>query len=228
MAIDENYPLLYTSDMDMDEETFYSLPVRKRHLLERKRDRLWEKRLPLMDEIMRLRHEIEKLEEEAGIGQPERVEKSCAECCSISRYDARIYNRDKIHYLDGDRSNKSHSNIAIICPRCASHIILSPFTPKDIWELKMKGLSNAAIGKYLGLSRERVRQLCKRYQPEPVQSENIDIDELVKEAQNRERRYGHNRITDKRTLRKRIIRELTKLGKKQREAHNERSHRKEG
>ena len=83
----------------------------------------------------------------------------------------------------------------------------------------MKGLSNAEIGRLLGISRERVRKLSKRYQPEPVQANNIDIDELVKGAQkiekNQKARGLLKRRTDKRTLRKRILAELTRLEKKQ-------------
>jgi predicted transcriptional regulator len=226
MTIDKVYHFLYTLFMNLDntDEEFYSLSVRKRHLLERKEDRQLAKRLDVMDKLRQLREEIEKLEEEAGIRQTERVEKSCVKCDSRSRYGTRIYNLDKIHYLDGDRSNKLHSNIAIVCPRCEGHILLSPFTPKDIWELKMKGMSNAEIGRLLGLSRERVRKLSKHYQPEPIMADNVDIDWLIKEAQKIETiqkaRGLLKRRTDKRTLKKRIIAKLNKL--KAKEAQNER------
>lgn len=218
IPIDKDYPLLYTLDMNMDGKSFYSLPVRKRHLLERKENMLFEKHLPLWDKLRQLRDELESLENELGIRHNKRVEKSCTEC-PPRHNNAPIYNLDKIHYLDGDHSNKLHSNRAIVCPRCESHIVLSAFTPKDIWGLKMKGIGNAEIGRWLGISRERVRKLSKRYQPEPVQANNIDIDRLVKEAQRRQKglkaRGLLKKSTDKRTLRKRIITELTKLEKKQ-------------
>jgi|TARA_Y100000310_G_scaffold36889_1_gene34695 hypothetical protein len=100
------------------------------------------------------------IKNELGERPTERFEKTCEEC----DHSSPIYNLDKIHYLDGDQSNKLHSNTAVICPRCESHIILSAYTPKDIWELKMKGMGNAEIGRLLGISRERIRQLCKKYQ----------------------------------------------------------------
>ena len=219
MAIDKVYHFLYTLVMDMDERTFYSLPVRKRHLLERKEDRQIAKGLDVLHKVMQLRDEIEKLEVEAGIKQTERFDKSCVECCSKSRYGARIYNLNKIHYLDGDHSNKLHSNIAIVCPRCEGHILLSPFTPKDIWELKMKGMSNAEIGRLLGLSRERVRKLSKHYQPEPIKADNVDIDSLIEGAQSIQTSQKASgllkRRTDKRTIRKRIIAELNRLKAKE-------------
>jgi len=210
--------------MDIDDAEFWLLPVRKRHLLERKEDRQFAKMQDVLNKCRQLRDKIEKLEVEAGIRQSERVEKSCKEC--NPRVAPPIYNLDKIHYLDGDHSNRLHSNMAILCPRCGGHILLSPFNPKDIWELKMKGMSNAWIGKLLGISRERVRKLSKRYQPEPVQANNIDIDRLVEEAQRRENRQKERgllkRRTDKRTIRKRILAELAKLEKKQEEAQSER------
>ncbi len=211
MAIDIIRSLWHTLVMDMDDESFYSLPVRKRHLIERKERQKFEQYMKLAQ----LRQEILGLEIKAGIIHKARAGKSCKECGGKSP----IFNLDKIHYLDGDRSNKLHSNIAIVCPRCEVHILLSPFTPKDIWELKMKGLSNAEIGRLLRISRERVGKLSKRYQPEPVQANNVDIDRLVKGVQkiekNQKARGLLKRRTDKRTLRKRILAELTRLEKKQ-------------
>jgi predicted transcriptional regulator len=201
--------------MDLYSKEFYSLSVRKRHLLEQKNDRHWTKVVEIEHKLSQLRDEMEKLEQEVGIRQAERVEKSCAECRSISSHGARIYNLDKVHYLDGNRSNKLHSNTAIVCPRCKAHILLSSFTPRDIWELKMKGMNNAEIGKLLGLSRERVRRLSKHYQPEPIKTDNMEIDSLIKEGQRIETiqkaRGLLKRRTDKRTLKKRIITELDKL-----------------
>lgn len=220
MAIDKFCHILYALFMDLYSKEFYSLSVRERHLLERKDDQ----RIIKVLKLYHLRHEIEELEAELGIKQTERVEKSCVECCSTSKHDdfwkgTRIYNLDKIHYLDGDRSNKLHSNTAIVCPRCQAHILLSPFTPKDIWELKMKGMSNAKIGKLLGLSRERVRKLSKYYQPEPIKVGNVDIDWLIKRGQGIEgtlkARGLLKRRTDKRTLKKRIIAELNRLKAKE-------------
>jgi hypothetical protein len=144
----------------------------------------------------------------------------------------------KIHHLDGNITNNSFNNLAMVCPKCHAHILLSRFTPKDIWLLKTRGLSNAEIGRLLGISRERVRQLCKKYQETEIKWLEANVDGLVKQAQaidNRLktgyskdkdgfpikwRRKKGKRLIDRRTLRKRIIAELDKL--KAKEAQNER------
>jgi len=162
-----------------------------------------------------------------------------------------IYYPGKIHHLDGDVNNESFGNLAMVCPNCHAHILLSRYSPDDIWLLKVKGLNNAQIARYLGISRERVRQLCKKAQQlnknndlkELARIASIDhktdeeevklkagINELVRQAQNMEKylrvRYSGDydddvlpptktqkqRFTDKRTLRKRILVELLKLG----------------
>ena len=168
--------------------------------------------------------EIERIEKETGANHGQRPGKFCEECPGLHRQKPAIYNMDEAHHLDGDRTNKSHGNMAIVCPRCQCHILLSPFTPKDIWELKEKGMNNAEIGRLLGISRERVRQLCKRYQPKPAQP--YTVDSLVVETQGREgiqkKRGLLKRRTDKRTLRKRSDKALSKF--REEEAKNDGKH----
>jgi len=157
--------------------------------------------------------EIERIEKQTGPNHGQRPDKFCEECSNHHRQKPAIYNIDEVHHLDGDNTNKSRGNTAIVCPRCECHIVLSPFTPKDIWGLKGKGMNNAEIGRLLGISRERVRQLCKRYQPEPGHPYNVDS--LVKQAQRIEgtqkKRGLLKRRTDKRTLRKRADKALSKF-----------------
>jgi hypothetical protein len=191
----------------------------KAHLLElegqkRHREDLEKQIQQKLDLIQHTYDEIRRLNVEAG---KELIERSCADV--DCRRNHPIFNLDKIHYLDGDRSNKLDSNRAIICPACGSHIVLGRFTPEDICDLKMKGLSNAKIGEYLGLSRERIRQLSKRYKFDLGKVKSTNIDRLTSEAQDIERRQKaegtRKRLTDKRTLRKRIIAQKTKLAAKE-------------
>lgn len=175
----------------------------------------------------------------------------CLECEAPG--EAHIYNLGKVHYLDGDHSNELHSNKAIVCPCCEAHILLSAHSPWDIWELKRKGMSNAAIGRKLGISRQNVGKLLKAYRRPPKVTDEVDIDELIKQYQAREReaiRTGHHwdgddsglfpsytlrqpvrrltedtrptfkrlptvskkRVTDRRTLRKKLLKEMRKHG----------------
>jgi len=149
--------------------------------------------------------------------------KSCEENhCSgrpTYRHASPIYYPGKVHHLDGDTNNESFGNLAMVCPKCQAHILLSRFTPKDIWLLKARGLSNAEVGRLLSISRERVRQLCKKYEAkheaELTTLLEDNLDDLVKKAQ-----YIENgliasgrlrRRIDRRTKKKRIIAELNRL-----------------
>jgi len=91
-------------------------------------------------------------------------------------------------HLNGDDTDNSKGNLAIKCPCCTALIRLAPYSAKDIWLLKTKGLNNnAEIGRTLGISRERVRQLAKRYQVQLQKQSTFDVDDLVKRAQELER-----------------------------------------
>ena len=168
------------------------------------------------------------------MGEMVKVEgKFCRENHCRSHYDAfPIYYPGKVHHLDGNTTNDSFDNLAMVCPKCQTHILLSRFSSEDIWLLKVRGLSNAEIGRLLNISRERVRQLCKKY--EALQESEIvlleaNLDGLVKRAQAiddslktgyskdkdgffiKGRRKKGKRLIDRRTLRKRIIAEIDKL-----------------
>jgi hypothetical protein len=140
--------------------------------------------------------------------------KRCIEC-----HNASVYFPGEPHHLDGDSDNNAHGNLAMVCPQCGAHILLSRFNPEDIWLLKARGLNYAELGRLLGISRERVRQLCKKYEVKqqvdlPVRLQ-ANLDDLVKKAERYEndliRRGGLKRRTDRRTKKKRIIAELNKL-----------------
>ncbi|MFC2022745.1 sigma factor-like helix-turn-helix DNA-binding protein [Chloroflexota bacterium] len=212
---------------------------------------------------------LQKELDELTLGGGVAVDKSCQDkLCNKRRYSpVVVYYPGKVHHLDGDMNNNVLGNLAMVCPKCQSHILLSRFSPQDIWLLKARGLNNAQIGKILGISRERVRQLLnqsrsfqegaeiselariaqiKERTKEEENKLEVSLDELVERAQSVEKslpgRYGHyhdqfgdhipiikRRLTDKRTLRKRILAELVKLRTDQTEGgQNERSHNKEG
>jgi len=156
--------------------------------------------------------------------------KSCKEKhCRGSKRDNAIYYPGKVHHLDGDIKNESFGNLAMVCPQCGAHILLSRFSPQDIWILRAKGLSNAEIGRLLGISRERVRQLYKKHQEIEIERLEANIDGLIKQAQQiddslksqyhkdedgfltKGRRRKGKRLIDRRTLRKRIVAEIDKL-----------------
>jgi hypothetical protein len=166
----------------------------------------------------------ERCEEELRtllIGTEKVVEgKSCHEnYCYEYCHDAQVYYPSKVHHLDGDHNNNSFSNLAMVCPSCKSHILLSRLSAENIWLLKTRGLNNAEIGRVLGISRERVRQLCNKYQKiqRTKQTEFLATDPniLVKRAQAMEDQYIEKgtltRRIDKRTKKKRIIAGLKKL-----------------
>jgi len=66
-----------------------------------------------------------------------------------------------VHHLDGNRNNNSPGNVVLVCPECGTHFTFR-FNDEDIWNLKKRGLNNAKIGRTVGLSRERVRQILNR------------------------------------------------------------------
>lgn len=133
------------------------------------------------------------------------------------------YYPGSIKHLNGDTTDNSFSNLAMVCPCCDSLIMLSRFTPKDIWLLKTRGLNNAEIGRLLGISRERVRQLCKKYEAkheaELTALLETNINDLVRNAEYIENHLIASgrlrRRIDRRTKKKRIIAELNKLKAKE-------------
>jgi len=141
-----------------------------------------------------------------------------------------IYYPGKVHHVDGDINNDSFSNLAMVCLKCQSHILLSRFSPEELWLLKAKGLSNAEIGSLLGISRERVRQLSNKYKPKDKIaltatdlrqfSETDNIDELVKKYRQAESRLiaqrKLKRRADIRTIKKHIRSIVDKLNEQQR------------
>jgi hypothetical protein len=161
------------------------------------------------------------------MGEKVEVEgKSCKENhCHQVKSDVPIYYPGKVHHLDGDTDNESFGNLAMVCPNCQAHILLSRFDLEDIWLLKARGLSNAEIGRLLDISRERVRQLCEKYQAkheaELTSLSNADLDELVKKAEDFENQLIYSgrlrRRIDRRTKKKRIVAELAKLKAQQKE-----------
>ena len=158
-----------------------------------------------------------RLKERTGLALESRARDFAATARSYG--GATLYYAGDIVPVDGNTDNKAPENLAMVCPHCGAHILLSRFTPKDIWLLKATGLSNADIGRLLGLSRERVRQLCKKHETgqktEPERFTESDINELVRKA-----RYLEDilidsgrlrRRLDRRTKKKRIMAELNKL-----------------
>lgn len=104
----------------------------------------------------------------------------CRECGSQQVY------YPEVHRLDGNRKRNSPSNLVLVCPRCHTHFIFR-FNHEDILILKIRGLSNAEIGRFLGISRERVRQIANRERVElDALSGHKTLDELVKLIQNRQ------------------------------------------
>ena len=172
------------------------------------RENLSERRTDLLHDLRKICEELPEIEKNLGLGPQEVRNRSCSEC-NREAIRARIYIVDQFHYLDGDESNKLYSNKAVICPRCQAHILLSALAPADMWQLKLRGMSNQEIGDKFGVSRERVRRLLEMYNPP---EEDIDIEQKIQDRQAEERRQGRKRVTDKRTLRKRILRELKKQG----------------
>lgn len=142
---------------------------------------------------------------------------------TIENTERRAYYPGEIVHFNGNNADNSWGNLAITCPCCTGLIMLSRYTPQDLWLLKAGGLSYAKIGQLIGISRERVRQLCKRYE-----APSVDVDELVKQAQEMERYWqydfddedgrpvnkktGRKRLTDRRTWKKRIIAEAKRMG----------------
>jgi len=72
-------------------------------------------------------------------------------------------------------------------------------------------MNNSQIGEMLGITRERVRQILEQYQPPDFESSDEDVAQLVAVAQALERhRLPNGRVTDRRTLRKRVVAALAK------------------
>ena len=185
------------------------------------------------DEECRLKNELLKL----VMGEP--IEVAGKFCNTHDCRRGPIYYPGRVHHLDGNQDNNSFGNLAMVCPSCKAHILLSRFGPQEIWRLKISGLSNAEIGRLLGISRERVRQLSRQFPPKldleiveglragelvriarrgnRTQQEEgqlkAGLDRLAEIAQRRERSWKGKgrRLTDKRTLRKRILAALTRL-----------------
>jgi DNA-directed RNA polymerase subunit RPC12/RpoP len=137
----------------------------------------------------------------------------CAEC-----HRKNVINKDKVHHIDGNSANQTDSNTAVICPSCGIHILMSPATPAEIWRLRQKGLNNTEIGDYLGLSRERIRQILDKFKSSQPDALDIsptaqEIEQKIKYLQDWERQtHPGERITDRRTLRKRLEAEIRKNG----------------
>jgi predicted transcriptional regulator len=171
--------------------------------------------------------QLEEALEKLLMGEPVEVEgKSCkVQHCGrgeLHGYHHPIYYPGKIHHLDGDTKNESFGNLALVCPKCKAHILLSRFDPEDMWLLKTRGLSNAEIGRLLGISRERVRQLCSKYETkhktELTTLLEESLDDLVKKAESIENHLIASgrlkRRIDRRTKKKRVIAELNRLKQK--------------
>ncbi len=165
------------------------------------------------DRELKLAGELKKL----IYGEPVEVE---GKSCEVKHCGGgHIYYPGKVHHLDGNPNNGSFGNLAMVCPKCRAHVLLSRFNPEDIWLLKARGLSNAGIGRILNISRERVRQLCKKYEvkhkAELTALLEANPDDLIKKAEYIENHLIANgrlrRRIDKRTKKKRIIAQLNKL-----------------
>lgn len=151
--------------------------------------------------------------------------KHCKECAStitetfLGRRTSfyQVYYPGEINHLDGNKSNRSDGNQAMICPHCGSHILLAAYNSEDIWLLKTKGLNYAEIGRILGMSRERVRQLFNRHQAriQDMKLSEAEISQLVDKIIRLESGLVYSRrihkIMDKRTLKKRILAALGKI-----------------
>lgn len=98
---------------------------------------------------------------------------SCQECRRFPIY------YPEVHHLDGNRQNNSPTNLVLVCPHCHAHFIFR-LRHEDIWILKIRGLSNAEIGKLLGISRQRVWQILKRQLVELSKLPEDEIDYLGK------------------------------------------------
>ena len=83
----------------------------------------------------------------------------CSSCGQEFTDDKRL----QVHHIDGDRANNSDSNTVILCREC--HLDLHH--PGRVWNkhfskrLRNQGYTFEAIGKLLGITRQRVHQLCK-------------------------------------------------------------------
>jgi len=103
-----------------------------------------------------------------GVPQCEKTQASV-----FSRELTTVYYPGLVHHLDGDFSNNSATNLAMVCPECGAHILLSRFSTEDIQRMKAQGMDNAEIGRQLGISRERVRQIVDRLLPDTSRQPSI-------------------------------------------------------
>lgn len=189
-------------------------------------ERLLEKREELIEnfkrDAIRMRNRLIELDEDIGI-ESKILKKSCLQCNPPE--DAHIYYLETNHYLDGNSLNELYSNKAIICPCCEAHILLPALSPEDIWKYKSVGMRNATIARILGISRQRVGALLKAYQKtyKPPAATELDLDKRIKEIQAQERTEIHimkedaptvskKRVTDRRTWRKSLLKEMKKQG----------------
>lgn len=208
-----------------------------------------DEKLELMEERNRLEERIRQISRLLDDLDKGAAEKVCLECMNTENLGyfqhrlTTVYRAQKFHHLDGDVSNKQHGNVAVVCPHCRVHIMLSRWAPEDIIRLRMQGMNNANVGRLLGISRERVRQLSSQYAPKPQEPEEVDVDEMVRVVQLKDKHlrqveaYKHEdamfeaemrglpyppnppkiRLRDKRTIRKRVLAEIKKLGLKAKE-----------
>ena len=79
------------------------------------------------------------------------------------------------------------------------------------WQYYIEDLTQQEIADRFGVTRERVRTLLKGYKPPKY---DIDIELTIQDIQAEERRQGKKRVTDKRTLEKRVLRQLKKQHRK--------------
>lgn len=188
------------------------------------------------DRMPVLGQKIKQLEEvcRQSYNRPTPAGTSCGECNG-----APVYYPGEVHHVDGDLKNNSFGNLAMQCPICNSHVLLSRCSPRDVHRLKSKGFSYVEIGKLLGISKQRawlMAQKCEDVDDQymvdlariahkrvPTQEEadklRAGLDELVSSAQDREKQLSSargtkRRKTDRRTLRKKAFSQLFALGAK--------------
>jgi hypothetical protein len=100
---------------------------------------------------------------------------SCEECRTFPVY------YPEVHHLDGNRQNNLPTNLVLVCPKCRAHLLFR-FNYEDIWILKIQGLSNAEIGRRLGISRQRVWKILQHRLIEQIKPPDDKIDDLVAQA----------------------------------------------
>ena len=91
----------------------------------------------------------------------ERDNSKCIECGSE--------NSLVVHIIDGDEKNHHLNNLMTLCRHCHAEVhgqILRFSNPTIslIHEMRMQGKTYSFISKHLGISRQRVHQIKKRYE----------------------------------------------------------------